>query len=150
MDYLVKLYQTPFLDTLNDVQTFTIRKPIGPEKHAVMNWIGKHFNERWQSEADSAYSRNNSLFIAIEGQEILGFSCFDGTAKGFFGPLGVSELAREKGVGKQLVHKTLNAMKEAGYGYAIIPTTSEDYYRKYLDLIEIKGSEKSIYHDMVS
>ncbi|MDD1792141.1 GNAT family N-acetyltransferase [Enterovibrio sp. ZSDZ42] len=149
MDYLVKLYQNAFLEPLSVAETITIRKPIGTEKHVVLDWIGAQFNQRWQSEAATAYSRHNSLFIAVHDKEIVGFACYDGTAKGFFGPLGVSEFAREKGVGKQLLRKTLNAMKEAGYGYAIIPTNSEDYYRKYLDLIEINGSEKSIYHDMV-
>ncbi|WP_407333732.1 hypothetical protein [Enterovibrio sp. 27052020O] len=47
------------------------------------------------------------------------------------------------------MYTTLVAMKDAGYGYAVIPTTSVDYYRKYLDLIEISGSEKSVYHDML-
>ncbi|OEE66853.1 hypothetical protein A1OO_13890 [Enterovibrio norvegicus FF-33] len=150
MDYLVKLYQNPFIESAALIKAVTIRKPIGPEKHMLLDWIETHFNEKWRSEADTAYSRKNSLFIAIENNEILGFSCFDGTAKGFFGPLGVKENARAKGVGRQLLHKTLIAMKDYGYGYAVIPTTSEDYYRKYLDLIEINGSEKSVYHDMIS
>ncbi|WP_407333731.1 hypothetical protein [Enterovibrio sp. 27052020O] len=89
MDYLVKLYQNPFLEKNSNEQTVTVRKPIGPEKHIVLSWIETHFNQKWRSEADTAYSRNNSLFVAVENNKILGFCCFDGTAKGFFGPLGV-------------------------------------------------------------
>ena len=60
------------------------------------------------------------------------FACFDSSAKGFFGPIGVLSEYRGKRVGQSLLLKTLYAMKEYGYGYAIIGWVSdaELFYRK--------------------
>nr|WP_269809257.1 GNAT family N-acetyltransferase [Enterovibrio nigricans] len=118
MDYLVKLYENAFLDKETGTSSFRIRKPIGPEKAAVIHWISDHFNTRWASEAEMALLSCNSLFIAIEEKKILGFACYDGTAKGFFGPLGVDRCVRGQGVAEALVKATLVAMKGEGYAYA--------------------------------
>ena len=65
----------------------TIRKPIGPEKHLVESWVGKHFHDFWASEADQALSnRPVTCFIAIQNQALIGFACYDATALSFFRP----------------------------------------------------------------
>ncbi|KXF83309.1 GNAT family N-acetyltransferase [Enterovibrio coralii] len=149
MDYLVKLYENAFLEIPSEKNSFIVRKPIGPEKGAVIRWILQNFNEHWASEAEVAFLKCNSLFIAVEGKKILGFACYDGTAKGYFGPLGVGDDARGKGVGEALVKAALISMSRVGYAYAIIPTGKESYYRRFLELIEILGSEPGIYRDML-
>ena len=53
-------------------------------------------------------------------KEIVGFACYDATCMNFFGPTGVKESERGKGVGKALLLAALHAMKEQGYAYAII------------------------------
>ncbi|MDD1779571.1 GNAT family N-acetyltransferase [Enterovibrio sp. ZSDZ35] len=150
MDYLVKLYENAFLDSSSATLPFAIRKPIGPEKAAVMRWITTHFNEHWASEAEVAMLSGNSLFIAVDGTRLLGFACFDGTVKGFFGPLGVDSAARGQGVGEALVKSALIAMRLEGYAYAVIPTSSQQYYQRFLELIEIPGSQFGIYRDMLT
>ena len=61
-----------------------------------------------------------SCFVAVQNQQIIGFACYDATALGFFGPTGVIEESRGKGVGKALLLACMLDMKLKGYGYAII------------------------------
>ena len=61
-----------------------------------------------------------TVLIAVEGQTLVGFACYDASARGFFGPTGVDEAARGRGIGEALLIRTLKAMREAGYGYAVI------------------------------
>ncbi len=51
--------------------------------------------------------------------------------KGFFGPTGVDESARGKGIGHALLLKTLLDMRDQGYGYAIIGGAGPvDFYQR--------------------
>jgi predicted GNAT family acetyltransferase len=44
----------------------------------------------------------------------------DATMKGFFGPTGVDEAQRGKGIGEALLIATLKGMREAGHAYGVI------------------------------
>jgi GNAT superfamily N-acetyltransferase len=154
MDMLVKLYNLPqewgFLDEQQRLGV-TVRKPIGPERHFVVNWVREHFMEIWASEADIALSRwPVSCFIATYQSELVGFACYDATALGFFGPTGVLEQHRGRGTGKALLLACMLDMRLKGYGYAIIggagPT---EFYSQALGAVEIPGSESSIWDGML-
>lgn len=92
-------------------------------------------------------------FIAVEDKKVIGFACYDSSAKGFFGPIGVHPDYRGKNVGQSLLLKTLYAMKEYGYGYAVIGWVgdAEMFYRKTVDAEFIKGGnpENSVYSNMI-
>jgi GNAT superfamily N-acetyltransferase len=91
-----------------------------------------------------------TLFVAIDGETLLGFACYDGTARGFFGPTGVAEAARGRGIGETLLIVTLRAMREAGYAYAVIGDPGPvEFYRKRLDVLEIPKSDPGIYAGML-
>lgn len=95
----------------------------------------------------------SKCFIATENGKILGFACFDSSAKGFFGPIGVEPGHRGKNIGQALLLRTLNAMREYGYAYAIIGWVSdaEMFYRKTVGAEYIKGGnpENSVYSNLV-
>ncbi len=161
-DMLVKLWELPEKETvLNRLkeQGILIRKPIGPEKAEVIRWIGKHFSEHWEAEAEVAFFRpERSIYIALQEREkegeivskLLGFACYDATAKGYFGPTGVSEAARGKGLGTALLLSTLHAMREEGYGYCIIGGAGPvDFYRKLCGATVIEDSVPGIYRGML-
>ena len=63
------------------------------------------------------------------------------------------EERRKENIGQALLIRTLNAMKEYGYGYAIIGWVSdaEQFYRKTVGAEFIKGGnpENSIYSNLV-
>ncbi len=149
-DMLVKLYTLPPLQPDIEAQAaqgIVLRRAITPEKHFVLNFVRKHFSEFWVSECDVAFSRLPvACFVAIENAETVGFGCYDTSAKGFFGPTGVSETARGRGTGKALLLACLHDMLAQGYGYAIIGGVGPaDFYAKACGATLIPDSSPGVY-----
>ena len=95
IDMFVRLYDLPESQDLytklmgNGV---VLRRPGAYELHLVKEFVRAHFSPKWVSEVQVAFSRQPvACFIATQGKEILGFSCYETTAKGYFGPTGVVE-----------------------------------------------------------
>jgi GNAT superfamily N-acetyltransferase len=156
-DLLVKLYELQndwgFQQDQESKGIF-IRKPIGPEKQLLIEWVRTEFGDGWASEIDMALTnRPISCFIAIKEQDPVGFVCYDSTALGFFGPIGLSERYRGHGTGKALLMACLLDMKLKGYGYAIIGWAEPaEFYRKTVGAIEIpdSGTKPGVYKNMLS
>jgi GNAT superfamily N-acetyltransferase len=153
-DLLVKLYNLPSSSALIEKLRETgveIKRAIGPEKRAVAGWAEKKFSPAWAAECDVALSAQPAAcFIAVKEKRLLGFACYDSTSKGFFGPIGVDEEARAGGLGKALLLRTLEAMREAGYGYAIVGWAGPvDFFKKAVGAIVIEDSEPGVYKDMI-
>ena len=117
------------------------------EKHSVSTWVNRVFGEGWASECESAFSNQPvSCFIAERGGRIVGFACHDATCKDFFGPAGVQENERGKGIGAVLLLQCLHAMAAQGYAYAIVGGAgSMPFYERIAGAIEIPGSSPGIY-----
>ncbi len=153
-DLLVKLYELPpssaGLEKLR-AEGVEIRRAIGPEKHAVVEWVEKKFSRSWASECDVALSSHPvTCFIAVKDRKVLGFACYDATLKGFFGPIGVDPDSHKKGLGKALLIRTLEAMRDAGYGYAAVGWAGPvDFFRKTVGATVIEGSEPGVYRNLV-
>ena len=72
------------------------------------------------------------------------------TARGFFGPLGVAEAWRTKGVGAALLLQCLHAIRAHGYAYAIIGGVGpKAFYEKVVPVMEIPGSSPGIYQGLL-
>lgn len=153
-DMLVKLYE------LEDAWQFiaeqkrlgiTVRKPIGPEKHTLIQWVTENFGLAWASETDVAFgSSPRSCFVAVNNETIVGFACYDATALGFFGPVGVNHLHRQKGTGTALLMACLLDMKLKGYGYAVVGAVKDtDFYKNAVGAQEISGSIPGLYSTWV-
>jgi predicted GNAT family acetyltransferase len=153
-DMLVKLYELQndwtFLQEQESIG-ITIRKPIGPEKHLIIEWVREHFNPLWASEMDLAMSNQpKTCFVAIRDRQLIGFSCYDATALGFFGPTGVDQSFRGKGTGKALLLAALLDMKLKGYGYAVVGAIGPaDFYRKMVGAVEIPDSTPGVWKDLL-
>jgi GNAT superfamily N-acetyltransferase len=119
------------------------------EKHNVVGWVREHFGAAWASECDVAFAnRPISCHIATQAGAMLGFACYDSTARGFFGPIGVEETMRGRGIGRALLLSGLDAMAAAGYAYAVVGgVESPEFYAKTVGAIEIPGSTPGIYRD---
>ena len=103
------------------------------------------------SEMDIAFSRQPiACWIAQRENNIIGFSCYECTARNFFGPTGIIEGERGKGLGKILLIKALQSMKEMGYSYAIIGGVGpEEYYIKVVNAKPLDNFGKSIYENLI-
>ena len=128
-----------------------LRKPIGPEKHGLIDWVADHFSAGWASETDVALSNKPcTCFVAVKDANIIGFACYDATALGFFGPIGVEKSHRKKGTGKALMTACLQDMKLKGYGFATVGVVKDtDYYKNAVGAIEIPDSSPGIYKTWV-
>lgn len=97
---------------------------------------------------------NNPItcYIATKGKKVIGFACYEATARDFFGPMAVLETERKKGIGRALLLKSLESMRELGYAYAIIgwPAKSAvDFYIKCVDAVMIEENSSGIYKRMI-
>jgi GNAT superfamily N-acetyltransferase len=151
-DMLVKLYELPDLaPALERTAGVTIRRGMAPEKHIVVEWVREHFRDHWASECDVAFARQPvTCFVAIENRAVLGFACYDTTARGFFGPTGVAEETRGRGVGKALLLACLHDMVAQGYAYAIIGGAGPvDFYARACNAVPIEGSWPGVYRGLL-
>jgi hypothetical protein len=154
IDMLVRLYDLPdtadLYSKIHD-QGITLRRARAFEKHTIAAFAREHFSEKWASEVDVATTRQPiSCWIATRNKEILGFSCYETTQRGFFGPTGVIESARGTGLGKALLFKSLESLREMGYAYGIIGGVGpRDFYEKNCGAIEIPGSDPGVYADIL-
>lgn len=153
-DMLVRLYDMPDHSQLVAkllADGVEIRRALPLEKHVVSEWVRKHFYAIWVDECERAI--NNwpvSCFIAVENGKMIGFACYDATCRGFFGPTGVAETERGRGLGKALLWVALRAMREAGYGYAVIGGVGPaEFYAKAVGAVDIEGSDPGIYRGML-
>lgn len=158
-DMLVKLYELPPVEPLVQqlaAQGIVVRRALPPEKSRVVAWVQDNFGDRWASECDVSFSlRPVGCMIAVQAggddrKEIVGFGCHDATCKNFFGPTGVAESHRGKGIGKALLLACLHAMREQGYAYAIIGGAGPvEFYAKAVGATVIEGSVPGIYRGML-
>lgn len=154
-DMLARLMELPDVSEiekkLREKEKIVFRKAIAPEKHLVSEWVMEQFGAYWQSEVEVAFSRQPvSVWLAQRGNQILGFACFESTARNFFGPTGTLESERGKGIGKILLVKSLESLREMGYAYAIIGGVGPaEFYEKAVGAKAIDGSETSIYQHLL-
>jgi GNAT superfamily N-acetyltransferase len=123
IDMLVRLYDLPDAAGIYrgvEQQGLVLRRARAFETHTVAAFVREHF------------------------------SCYDTTLRGFFGPTGVAEDARGLGLGKALLMKSLEALRETGYAYAIIGGVGpKEFYAKACGAIEIPGSDPGVYTDLL-
>jgi len=151
---LVRLYDLPESTTAVEglrADGIDVRRALAPEKHVVVSWVREHFGDGWASECEVSFARLPiACFRAQRGQVVLGFACYDSTAKAFFGPTGVLEQERKHGIGTALLLLTLQAMAAEGYAYAIIGGAGPaDFYANAVGAVPIAGSTPGIYRKML-
>lgn len=155
-DLIVNLYeQDDFMS--NDVtlrnKDIKIKRLLTPNADALVKFVETNFTLGWASEVKAGiYKENPTCFIATINNEIIGFACYDATAKGYFGPTGVSVKYRGNNIGQILLLTTLNALKSDGYGYAVIGGVANnvaDFYGKYVNFIKYE-SKTDIYSRLIN
>jgi hypothetical protein len=149
VDMLVRLYALP--DPHAAVaraakRGVVIRRPESWERAALLDFV-ESFTPAWANECEIAFaSRPATCFVAVRAATLVGFACHDCTRRNFFGPAGVRESERGRGVGAALTLAALGAMRDAGYAYAIIGGVGPAaFYAKVAGARRIAGSTPGIY-----
>lgn len=150
-DMIVNLYALAAADELPE--GVAIERAFAGDKQRLLA-IVRVLAPGWLGEVEAALCQMPpSCLIAYLSGKPVGFACYDATAKGYFGPTGVLPTARGKHIGKALLIKTLYAMREAGYGYAIIGWAEDaaPFYEKTVGARFIEGGtpENTVYSRMM-
>ena len=132
-----------------------VRRAYPFEISQVRAFAERHFSVGWADEISVGFARQPvSVFIAIdqsgEKGRIVGFAVYECTARDYFGPTGVAESHRKRGIGKALLLASLHGLRELGYVYAIIGGAGPvEYYAKTAGATLIEESEPGMYRDLL-
>ena len=149
-DMLVRLYDLPdassFLERAS-AAGFTVRRAEPWDREHLRSFATRCFGELWAVEADRAFNHTPITgCVAINSTEIVGFAVYECTRRGFFGPTGVRDDLRGKGIGTALLLRCLESIREMGYAYAIIGGVGPaEFYERACGAFVIPGSETGIY-----
>jgi GNAT superfamily N-acetyltransferase len=147
-DLLVNLLRLPALEDTS-TQGFIVRHAQPWDLTPVRRFVTDNFSAKWADELSVGFARQPvSVYIATIDRELAGFAAYECTRRGFFGPTGVIDSARGKGIGKALLLASLWSLREMGYVYAIIGAAGPvRFYQKTVGAIIISDSEPGIYAD---
>ena len=110
------------------------RRATHADRERVLCFVGQHFGRIWRFEAEKAFARERpTLFFTEEAGAVTGFAAHDANNRGlgWFGPTGVAESMRGRGLGCALLLASLGDLRELGYARAVIPWTDAlEFYRK--------------------
>ena len=150
-DLLVKLYELPPQSAEKTDLPGTIRRALAAERRLICAWVSAEFGNGWASECEVAFSKLPvTCFLAHDGYEVVGFACYDATAPGVCGPMGVRPRDRKRGYGRSLLLACLRDMSAHGYAYAVIGAAgSTPFYERAAGATEIAGSTPGFYRGML-
>lgn len=148
-DMLVNLYRLADAAGPGRHVGVVIRKPLAAERTMVVEWVAGTFGRAWADEVAISLTRIPvACYVAQEAGRLIGFACYDASALGYFGPTGVSEDARGRGIGSSLLMSALHEMRLKGYGYAVIGWVGpQEFYARAAGAIPIPDSSPGIWAD---
>jgi len=134
-----------------EAQGVIVRRANAYEITAVTEFVLKHFSVGWRDEVSVGFANKPiSIYIATRARQIIGFGAYECTRRGFFGPTGVIESERKKGIGQALLLACLHGLRDMGYVYGIIGGVGPaEFYSKCCEASLIEGSTPGIYTDML-
>jgi GNAT superfamily N-acetyltransferase len=140
----------PFLDEMKAAGV-TIRRAQPFEFTPVRRFIAETFSIAWADEVSVGFANKPVMvYIATRDNQVIGFAGYECTRKAFFGPTGVAESERGRGVGKGLLFAALWGLRELGYVYGIIGRAGPiEFYQEAVGAVVIAGSDPGIYTDLL-
>lgn len=154
-DLLVKLYDLNFDNYQKECFSSQLKivRAFASDHSKVIEFVRYEFSVNWADECSRSFSNSPiSCFLAVEKKKIIGFACYDATARGYFGPIGVKPGKREKGIGTRLLYSCLIDMWDHEYGYAIVgwaDGSEADFYKKTVSATPIQDSTPGVYKRMI-
>jgi predicted N-acetyltransferase YhbS len=126
-----------------------IRRARPWELTAVREFVAENFKRSWADEISGGLVRQPStVFVALREGRLVGFAGYECTRKNFFGPTGVAESERGRGVGRALLVASLWGLREMGYAYAVIGGVGPaEFYERAVGARLIPDSSPGVYAD---
>jgi GNAT superfamily N-acetyltransferase len=153
-DLLVNLLKLPPLEPILpelERAQIVIRRAQPFEIRKVRSFVERQFSPAWADEISVGFANKPvTVYIAVAEKEIVGFAAYECTRRSFFGPEGVSETVRGRGIGKALLLACLHGLRELGYVYGIIGRAGPiEFYQKTVGAIVIPDSDPGIYENLL-
>lgn len=131
VDYEIDLldFYVPTRIITLDKGDVTTRRAEQSDRMRVIEWVEKEFSIFWRVEADRAFNYEKpKIWIAEQGNRVIGFSVYSAFEPSWFGPIGVDPDVRTKGIGSVLLFNSLKDMREEGQRIAVVPWTNHLFF----------------------
>ena len=151
-DMLVNLLRLPpaepLLEELRGAGV-VVRRARPWELTPVREFVGENFGRAWADEISPGLVRQPAtVFVALRGGRLVGFAAYECTRRNFFGPTGVVESERGRGLGRALLLSALRGLREMGYAYAIVGGVGPaGFYERAAGARLIPDSSPGVYAD---
>ena len=151
-DMLVNLLRLPPVDeALGRLRAagVIVRRARPWELTQVRGFVADNFKQAWADEISVGLVRQPvTVFVALREGRLVGFAAYECTRKNFFGPTGVVEEERGRGLGRALLLAALRGLRELGYAYAVIGGVGPAaFYERAVGARLIPDSSPGIYRD---
>ena len=111
-----------------------IRRAEPSDRDGINALLDAHW-AAWKPEIGCTFNNDPiSLHVAVRQHEVLGFSAYDANnvGCGWFGPMGTDPQATGMGIGRALLQRCLNDLRQQGHSAAIIPWVGPvEFYRRH-------------------
>jgi predicted N-acetyltransferase YhbS len=149
---LVNLLRLPPPDEASEAlraSGLVVRRARPWELTQVRGFVGENFSQAWADEISVGLVRQPlTVFVALREGRLVGFAAYECTRKNFFGPTGVVEGERGRGVGRALLLAALGGLRELGYAYAVIGGVGPaEFYERAVGARLIPDSSPGVYAD---
>lgn len=153
-DLLVNLLKLPAVEPVLlelEAAQIVVRRAQPFELTLVRLFVEAHFSTSWADEVSVAFaSKPVSVYLAVADREVVGFGAYECTRRAFFGPTGVVERMRGRGIGTALLLASLWGLRELGYVYGIIGRAGPvEFYQQAVGAFVIPDSEPGIYTNLL-
>ncbi|MBV9923517.1 MAG: GNAT family N-acetyltransferase [Acidobacteria bacterium] len=151
-DMLVNLLRVPPCEpALEGLRAagLVVRRARPWELTQVRAFVRDNFSRAWADEISvGLVSQPATVFVALREGRLVGFAAYECTRKNFFGPTGVIEEERGRGLGRALLLAALRALRELGYAYAVIGGVGPaEFYERTCGARLIPDSSPGVYAD---
>ena len=126
-----------------------VRRARPWELTRVREFVAREFSPAWADEVSVGLARQPvTVFVALRDGRLVGFAAYECTRKDFFGPTGVVEAERGRGVGRALLLAALRGLRELGYAYAVVGGVGPaEFYERAVGARLIPDSSPGVYAD---
>jgi predicted N-acetyltransferase YhbS len=153
-DMLVNLLRLPPVEeALEGLRAagVVVRRARPWELTPVREFVRDNFSRAWADEVSVGLVRQPvTVFVALREGRLVGFAAYECTRRNFFGPTGVVESERGRGVGRALLLAALRGLRELGYAYAVVGGVGPaEFYERAAGARLIHDSSPGVYADPI-